>query len=221
MHHSKTRLCLAIVGALALGASATAGAQSSDSTSRSSGYGDSSGYGRWDDNSTDRPNSWIPLTSYGYVGANIGESHIDLGTCAPGLACDNQGTGYKVYTGGKFSRILGVELGYVNLGDADRSGGQLKAQGVNLSVVGNVPIGEQFNIYAKVGGIYGWTKSSATAPGWASGEEEGLNWSYGAGVQFDFNRHWAIVGDYDHYRFDYVDRRDDANLYSVGVVFKF
>jgi len=98
MHHQKTKsITLAIVGALALTASAVANAQSSDSTARGSDYG-TSGYGRWDDSATDKPNSWIPMTSYGYVGASIGESHLDLGTCAPGLACDNQGTGYKIFT---------------------------------------------------------------------------------------------------------------------------
>ena len=208
--------CLTLAGAFALSVCTIAGAQSRDSFWH--GDGD---YGRWEDTSSDRPRSFLPYTSYGYVGASIGQSHIDLGSCAPGLACDNQGTGYKVFTGGRFSRVFGVELGYVNLGDADRSGGQLKAHGANLSLVGNIPLGDRFNIYGKVGGIYGWTKSSATAAGVASGEEDGLNWSYGAGVQFDVNRNWAVVGDWDHYRFDYVDRRDDANLYSVGLVYKF
>ena len=75
-------------------------AQSSDSTPRrSSEYG--SEYSRWDDDSSNRPNSLLPFTSYGYVGASIGESHLDLGSCAPGLICDNQGDAYKVFAGGK------------------------------------------------------------------------------------------------------------------------
>ena len=38
--------------------------------------------------------------------------------------------------------------------------------------------------------------------------------------QLDFNeiRHFRRL---DRYRFDYVDRREDANLYSAGLVYKF
>ena len=218
MHY--TKICLSLAAALTLVVSVGARAQSTDSEPRrSSDYGNE--YSRWDDDSANRPNSLLPFTSYGYVGASIGESHLDLGNCAPGLTCDNQGDAYKVFAGGKLSRIVGLELGYVNLGNADRSGGQIEAQGANLSLVVNLPLGDYFNVYGKAGGIYGWTDSSSNVPGVASGEEEGFNWSYGAGVQLDFNRHWAIVADWDHYRFDYVDRRDDANLYSVGLVYKF
>jgi hypothetical protein len=40
-------------------------------------------------------------------------------------------------------------------------------------------------------------------------------------VQFDLNRNWALVADWDHYRLDYVDRNDDIQLWSAGVVYKF
>jgi opacity protein-like surface antigen len=196
-------------GALALSLSSFAAAQSD------------TGYGRWDDASAERPRSFIPLTSHGYVGANVGVSEYDLGGCAPGFDCDDTDIGFKVYTGGKFHRMFGVEVAYINLGQADRSGGHLSAEAVNLSLVGNLPVGERFNVYAKVGGLYGWTETSATAPGVSSGEEDDFNWSYGAGVQFDLNRNWALVADWDHYRLDYVDRNDDIQLWSAGVVYKF
>lgn len=205
-----SKLSLSVLGVFALGVSTLASAQTVDS-----------GYGRWQDNSTTRPSSWIPMTSYGYTGLSVGESDFDLGGCAAGLSCDSKDLGFKIFTGGKFNRLLGVELAYVNLGAAEANGGEQKAQGANLSLVGNIPLGERFNIYGKVGGIYGWTKTSATAPGIASGEEDELNWSYGAGVQFDINRNWAVVGDWDHYRFDFASRTDDIELLSAGVVYKF
>src|SRR4030081_3777929 len=114
------------------------------------------------DPSASRPRSWIPYTSYGYVGAEMGRSEFNLGRCAPGFACDDKDTGYKVYTGGKFSRLLGVEAGYVYLGQGQANGGNEKAQGINVSLVANLPIGDMFNIYAKGGGIYGWTHTSAS-----------------------------------------------------------
>ena len=57
--------------------------------------------------------------------------------------------------------------------------------------------------------------------GVSTGKEHGLNWSYGVGVQFDINKNWAVAGDWDHYRFDFANRTDDAAMYSVNAIFKF
>jgi OmpA-OmpF porin, OOP family len=164
--------------------------------------------------------SWIPYTSYGYVGASVGRTNYDLGGCVA-FSCDDQATGFKLYTGGRFSRYVGIELGYVNLGDADRNGGEIKAQGANLSLVGNIPLGDSFNIFGKVGGIYAWTKTSTLVPRVPAGKEDGLGLSYGLGMQYDINRSFAVRADWDRYRLKYVGQREDADLFSVGVVFKF
>jgi OOP family OmpA-OmpF porin len=208
------KACLVIGSALALSSPFAANAQNRDSNSRAI-WG-------WDDPSAERPHSWIPHTSYGYIGVGAGRSEFDLGRCAPGFDCDDKDTGYKIYTGGKFSRLLGVEAGYVNLGKGHANGGDEKAQGINVSLVVNLPIGDMFNIYAKGGGIYGWTHTGASPAAAAStGKDHGLNPSYGAGVQFDINKNWAIAGDWDHYRFDYAHGTDDATLYSFNVIFKY
>jgi opacity protein-like surface antigen len=205
MKLSTTSACLA--GAIALAAPMLAPAQSTD-------------YGRWDD-AGDRPRSFIPMTSYGYVGLSLGQATYDL-NCVGGFECDDKDDiAGKLYTGGKFSRMLGLELAYVWLGEAQANGGSTEAQLANLSLVGNVPIGERFNAYAKVGAFYGWTDVDATAPGVPSGEENDLGLSYGLGVQFDINRNWAVTGDWDHYRVDFTDRSDDVQLWSLGVLYKF
>jgi OOP family OmpA-OmpF porin len=201
------KLSIACAGALALAASSLASAQSTD-------------YGRWSDNASDRPHSWIPGTSYGYVGLSLGQSDYDL-NCSGGFSCDEGDFAGKIYTGGKINRMFGVELAYVNLGKAEANGGSTEAQLANVSLVGNIPIGEMFNVYGKVGGFYGFTDVDATAPGVPSGEENDFGWSYGLGAQFDINRNWAVTGDWDHYRVDFVDRSDDVQLWSVGLMYKF
>lgn len=165
--------------------------------------------------------SWIPGTTYGYAGASVGRTNYDFGGCVALVTCDDVATGFKLYTGGRFSRYVGVEVGYVNLGNADRNGGEIKAQGANLSLVGNIPLGDSFNIFGKVGGIYSWTKTSTFIPGVPSGKEDGLGLSYGAGMQYDINRTFAVRADWDRYRLKYVAQREEADLYSVGVVLKF
>ncbi|HVY07932.1 MAG TPA: outer membrane beta-barrel protein [Burkholderiales bacterium] len=207
-----TKWILALSGTIAIGISGAARADSNSMTS---------GLWGWDDSSTaqSRPKSWIPGTSYGYVGIGVGPSDYEL-SCGPAFGCDETAVGLKVFTGGKFSRYLGVEAQYVFLGKGEANGGDTKAQGIDLSLVAGVPIGESFNIFGKVGGIYGWTRTSAVAPA-ASGNESGFNLSYGAGASYDINRNWAVQGDWDHYRFDYNDRNADAQLYSVSIVYKF
>ena len=150
----------------------------------------------------------------------MGRNYYDGGSCLL-LSCEDRSTGFKVYTGGKFSRYFGVELGYVNLGEADRNGGDIKAQGANLGLIGNVPLGDRFNIFGKVGGIYSWTKVQSPFAGVQTGRRDGLGLSYGAGLQYDINKVVAVRADWDRYRLKFVNDRDDSDLYSVGVVFKF
>ena len=169
----------------------------------------------WEDPAAARPRSWVPGTSYGYVAAGAGPSDFDLGRCGAGYSCDESNLGYKLSTGGKFSRWFGLEAAYVYLGKGDANGGDQKAQGVNLNVVANWPLSNLFS-------IYGWTRTRVAAgSGAIAGNDHGLNWSYGAGIQLDVNRNWAVKADWDHYRFDYVDRTDDAQLYSLNLVYKF
>jgi len=211
------RKFIVAVGGALLAAGAWTGAMAQTTTPDSV----SSALGGWDDVAGTRPGSWLPYTSYGYVGGGIGRSKYDV-SCAPGFSCDDSDVGYKIFTGGKVSRIVGVEVGYVYLGKAAANGGSQKAQGINFSVIGNLPIGDKFNVYAKVGGIWGWT-STSTSPlsGQGGGDDHGLNWSYGLGVQFDVTKNWAVQGDWDHYRFDYSNQSANAQLYSVNLVYKF
>lgn len=165
--------------------------------------------------------SFIPYTSYGYVGANIGRSDFKSDSCEFGFKCDDSDVGGKIFTGGKFNNFLGAELGYVNLGSFDRNGGDKKAQGVDFHLLGNVPLGQVANLYVKAGGIYAWTKTTATAPFADTGSEREFNWTYGAGVQFDVNPQWAVRADWDQYRLKFADGRDNVALYSVGALYKF
>ncbi len=165
--------------------------------------------------------SWIPYTTEGYIGGNIGRSDYSLGSCAPGISCDDKSVGFKVFTGGRFSPLFGVELGYFDLGKVDRNGGDVEAQGANLSLLGSVPIGDIFSLFGKVGGNYAWTKTSSTVSGIRTGRRKDLGLSYGAGLQFDFTPILAVRADWDRYHLNYAGQREKSDLYSVGLLFKF
>jgi opacity protein-like surface antigen len=164
--------------------------------------------------------SVLPFTSYGYVGLNLGTSRWD-GPCATGFECDDSKFAGKIYTGGLISRMVGLELGYINFGSPNRSGGEYRAQGVNLSVVANLPV-DPVNLFARFGTTYGWTKANAApGSGVASGDENGFGLAYGAGIGFDISPQLQITAEWDRNNFRFAHDNEDLDLYSVGLRYKF
>jgi OOP family OmpA-OmpF porin len=166
--------------------------------------------------------SWIPYTSSGYIGISGGKP--DLKTdCVAGTSCDDPDSGWSVYLGGQFNPYLGLQLGYLQLQDADRNGGDTKVRGVNISLTGAVPLGSNFSLNGRLGGTYGWTKTSVGAgvPA-ASGNEEGFGVAYGVGASWDFDRHWSVTLDWDRHRLNYAgDQKKDTDIASIGLRYRF
>jgi OOP family OmpA-OmpF porin len=165
--------------------------------------------------------SVIPYTSHGYVGLNVGQSDYDL-ACVGGFGCDSKGTAVNLYTGGMFNRYFGAELGYVNLGRMDRGGGRTEAHGLNLSLVGRVPLGV-VHLYGKVGGLYSRTKVTASPlSGLATGKESGWEGSYGVGVGFDLNPRSSIVLEWNRYDLRFVGTgKTEVDTTSIGYMHRF
>lgn len=205
-----------LVAAVAAVASVAAQAQSSTTAgvggtglSRSAASG-SDGY------------SLVPYTSGGYFGLNVGRPKYDTGCGTPGFECDDGDTSVRVYTGGMLNPFFGVEFAYLHMGDADRSGGTTRAQGVNLSLVGRVPVGDLFGVFAKVGTTYGRTRVSASPLSLVeTGSDNGFGLSYGAGASFDFTRNWAVLLEWERHDFRFPGGRDPVDAGSVGLKYKF
>ena len=182
-----------------------------------------------------------------YVGVTAGRSkyHLD---CVPGtsIPCDEKDTAFKVATGGQFNDALGLEIGYVNLGEVDIVDlggiGRTKAQGANLSVVGSARVFDRVAVNAKVGAVYGWTRSQVravnnscalhTVPESACNHTEdnrGLGVSYGAGVTAGISPRVQLRLDWDRYRFWFAPSGEfhlnggqrDIDLWSAGFDFLF
>src|SRR5260370_42223700 len=61
-----------------------------------------------------------------YIGGRIGQSTAKdacNGGGGPGVSCDDQDTGVKIFGGDQFDRTWAAEFGYVGLGKAKASGG--------------------------------------------------------------------------------------------------
>jgi len=157
---------------------------------------------------------------WSYAGGTVGRSDYDIG-CSAGFDCDTKDTALKAFAGGKINPFFGLEGSYVYLGEASRGGGDTWGQGLNLSLVGTLPLSQSIGLNGRVGTIYGWTKVEGSAPGLATGREHGFGLSYGAGLNFALTRTVDLRLDWDRYRLDFKTGRDDVDVAAVGVAFKF
>jgi len=161
--------------------------------------------------------------SSGYLGLNLGRSRFDT-NCGNGVfGCDNSDRALHLYAGSMFSDYFGLELGYLNFGDMARGGGETKAQGLNLSLVGKVPVATALGLYGKIGTTYGRTETSAVAgSGVVAGSDNGFGLSYGLGVSYDFSPRVSAVLGWDSHDLRFAGTgRDAVRTTTLGVQFRY
>ena len=169
-------------------------------------------------------------SAQGYVGASFGQSDIDeeitTGLIDSGTV-DGKDSGWKIFGGYMFSRNLGLEVAYVNLGEVSYSGsfggfpvtgGKVEVNGFNVAAVGNLPISEQFSVFGKIG-LFMWDAeaSDTTAGAPFSAAADGTDLSLGLGVSYNFTRNFAVRAEWEMFQTDPAD----ATLLSIGAVFRF
>lgn len=93
-----------------------------------------------------------------YMGLNAGQSDFPVGNGTGLYSADRRDVAYSVYAGSYFNQNFGLEFGYLDLGGVNRAGGRTKADGINLSLVGRLPLGGSFNLLGKLGTTYGRTE---------------------------------------------------------------
>ena len=161
------------------------------------------------------------LTGSSYVGFSGGPSDFSRINGGDGLyPRETLTTAYSLSYGNYFiSPNMGMELGYTNFGNVARGGGSSKAEGVNISLIGKLPVGQSVNLLGKVGTTYGHTEVSAQPPsGMSQGSQSGFDWSYGVGAELVFNPKWSGVLQYDeHYMKFSGSDSDRVSTTTIGV----
>lgn len=192
------------------------------------------------------PMSWQDSRFY-YGGLSLGQSRMQgngaeltsllvPGVSASSIHRDREDAAYKLFGGYQVNRHLAVEAGYFDLGrshfDATtvplgRLTGQTKVRGVNLDLVGTMPLTERLSAQARVGAQYARSSSEfsgTVAVGTVAGRgrHSGTNLKLGLGVQYALSPAMWIRGEVEHYRTkNFANQSDHINVVSLSLVFPF
>ena len=187
-------------------------------------------------------------SGYGYWGLGVGESRSDFDEqgmatrlLAPGattatLNKDQRGLAYKLFGGYQINRNFALEAGYFNLGKfgfssttlpAGTFGSSIKVQGLNLDLVGTLPLTERLSMLGRVGAQYARTNDSFNGTGAAavatqSRSARATNAKYGAGLQYEVSPSFLMRGELERYRIaDGIGGHGNVNVATVSLVFPF
>ena len=158
-----------------------------------------------------------------YLELGIGQSDYSLGNGSGLFDSEDGDTAYSIRGGSFFNANLGMEIGYTNFGKINRAGGTTKAEGINLSVVGRMPLSPSFNVLGKIGTTYGHTSvSSSLGSGVVAGSEKDFGLSYGIGAEYLITPQWSGVLQYESTKMQFAgDRSDRVGLTSLSARYRF
>jgi OOP family OmpA-OmpF porin len=175
-----------------------------------------------------------------YGGAGAGWSrYTDIcpNAIPVGVSCDDSGSAYSIFGGYQFIKYLGVELGYVDLGKAGAAtpatgmSETVKGKGFELLGVATLPIGSQFEMYAKAGVYFmdvDYACSGCTSI--SSLSETATDLTYGLGAIVSFSKNFGLRAQYQRYQdvgFDSpigsaaIKAKGDVDVFTLGLLFRF
>lgn len=159
-----------------------------------------------------------------------------VGTRTTTLAEDRHDTGYKAYWGFPIHPNWAVEAGYFDLGrfgfNATTSPnatltGSARIRGLNLDLVGTLPVTERWSLMGRVGAAHAQTQARFSSTGAVAvsdptSSRRETNYKYGLGTQNALTPSLSLRLEAERYRVnDAVGRRGDVDLVTLGLVYRF
>lgn len=186
---------------------------------------------------------WYGGASVGRSATTIDDDRISSGLLGQGLggvSIDDRdrATGYKLFGGYQITPNIGVEGGYFDLGKtgytattvpAGTLSGDMRLKGLNLDLVGTLPLAGKLSALGRVGVTSIRASDNFSAAGAvrmpyanASPSQRSTNLKVGLGLMYDITDSLAVRAEAERYRLkDAVGNRGHADLYSVGLIYRF
>jgi OOP family OmpA-OmpF porin len=161
------------------------------------------------------PAAFSAVPAAWYVGAGVGQSNADDSVTirSQSVKVDDTDTAWKVFGGYRFNPNFGLELGWVDLGKlAGNNAVDYELKGATLEAVGTIPLADNFDVFAKIGG-FSW---DSDASGAISKSDSGTDTTGGVGVGYHVNDRFGVRLEWE--RFD-SDLQTD--MYSVSATLGF
>jgi len=167
-----------------------------------------------------------------YVGAGIGNAGIEVDGNDPDLGdiddrdFDGDDVGYKLFAGYRVNNWLAVEASWNDFGtpdDATEIGNvpietEFETDGFDASLLGILPVGEYFDVFAKAG-YFIWDVESRSQSGGIAElvKDSGEDFTYGVGVQWNPGS-FGVRAEYQVYDIEGID---DVWFLSLNALFRF
>ena len=184
---------------------------------------------------------WYGGANVGRSAATIDDERINSGLLGRGFSSsttvdDDRSTGYKVFGGYQLNRNFAVEGGYFDVGNfgytattvpAGTLDGRIKLRGLNLDLVGTLPLNEKFSVFGRAGLNYAQARDSFSGTGAVqvanpNPRKSDTNYKLGLGLQYALTESLAVRAEAERYRVnDAIGNRGHIDLVSVGLIYRF
>lgn len=183
-----------------------------------------------------------------YVGGNVGVTRAEIdedavnqgllgiGAASASTTSDQSGTGFKAYAGYAFTPNFAIEAGYFDLGKFTTDSTvsppgtvrtELKFKGINVDVVGSLPLGDRFSLFGRVGVIRTEQDISVSSTGSIVTTQPSLSydktsWKAGVGVDYVLTGGLGLRAEAEVYRVpDGPDETANVGMFSIGLLYRF
>jgi len=149
---------------------------------------------------------------------------------------DDSDTGYRVFVGARITPNFSAELGHVDFDEgstrAESDGTvfyaagpvrhSVSADGLDLSVVGRLPVSEAAGLHVRLG-MLNWDASEkiSDSTGGFSGSDDGSDFFFAFGGEYSVNERVGIRAEYAFYSLDTDGGTFDVDMLSVAGAFYF
>ena len=163
-----------------------------------------------------------PAHAGGFVGGSLGSTDVDWNAPFTNLDFGDDDSSWKIF-GGWGIKYFGLEVSYIDFGQfVDENSGTVARtdlQGLDAFFYGRFPFAKFFEVFAKAGLVY-WDEDSTfqSSNAFARRDTTGNDFAYGAGVGFNFGKHFGLRVEYEVFE---IENTDDVTLTSAGVLFRF